>query len=225
MACSALSPGMRRAIRRNHAVVVQFQHRYVQNEGQAPTRCAHFRCSSTLATMMTSGYRKFNELSHPPVTCTTRLTRIKSVTTCNEACSAMLLPDGKQQNVKEREAVPQQDRRDEEPHGQRRGAELRDRQLDSEQKRQDEDADPDQPHQPIMFVKRRLHAIPVIQNGGLRRGPSERMGGQRRPTSDTSACGRMRAAHPAPLVSMLSSQFARSWRTAAYRAKSRCRRR
>ena len=42
------------------------------------------------------------------------------------------------------------------------GRELGDRQLDGQQQRQNEDADPDQPYQPIPLVKRRLHCDPMI---------------------------------------------------------------
>ena len=72
----------------------------------------------------------------------------------------MLPPQGKQKHVEHGKAVPEKNGADEEPHGQRRRTELGDRQLNGEQEGQDENADPNQPYQPIAFVERRLHCDP-----------------------------------------------------------------
>src|SRR5579864_4754315 len=80
-----------------------------------------------------------------------------------------VLPPQREQNHKEeREAIPQKHSTDEEPHGQRGRIELGDRQLDGEEKGQDKNADPNQPHQPIAFIERRLHGDNVSRFHGLK---------------------------------------------------------
>src|ERR1700683_689516 len=53
----------------------------------AALRYPHPRGSNMHATTMTSGYRKFKELSIPPVTWTTNVTMARSAITCRMACN------------------------------------------------------------------------------------------------------------------------------------------
>src|SRR3984893_7369889 len=72
----------------------------------------------------------------------------------------VLLPEGKQQDVKKRQRVPQQNRADEQSQGERSRRELCDQQLQTEQECQYKNSNLDQPGQPIPLVERRLHCDP-----------------------------------------------------------------
>src|SRR5581483_6817231 len=75
---------------------------------------------------------------------------------------AVFLPERKQQYVKKRQAIPEEDGGEKKPPWHGGGTELRDCQFNSKQQCQDEDADPDQPDQPISLIKRRLHLGPKV---------------------------------------------------------------
>ena len=75
----------------------------------------------------------------------------------------MLPPKRKQEHVKQRKAVPEQNGAEEEPHGQRAGLNWATASSIAEQEGQDKDADPDQPYQPIALVERRLHEIEAVK--------------------------------------------------------------
>ena len=75
-----------------------------------------------------------------------------------ESLHPILTPHREQQNVEKRQRVPQHDRTDEQPQGNRCRRELGNREFHSKQKREDDDADLDQPRQPVPFIERRLHA-------------------------------------------------------------------
>jgi hypothetical protein len=77
----------------------------------------------------------------------------------------MLSPKRKQKHVKQRNREPEQDGANKETDREGGGRELRDGELNPEQKSQDEYAHLDQPGQPIPLIKGRLHCNP----GGLER--------------------------------------------------------
>src|SRR6202021_3036279 len=70
----------------------------------------------------------------------------------------MFFPEGKQKHVEQRQAIPEQNRADEKPRGQRRRAKLGHRKLNREQHRKNKNTDPDQPCQPIALIERGMHA-------------------------------------------------------------------
>src|SRR5580704_6328995 len=152
-----LRAGMGGAVGRNHAVVVQFQNRPVEDESQSRDEVRpHARqqhagddddqgIEEVQRAVPSSGFVDHeadqNQISH----------------NLQRGLQPVLLPEGEQKYVEQRKTVPQQNGSNEEPHGQRRRTELGDRQLNGKQEGQNEDADPDQPYQPISLVKRRLH--------------------------------------------------------------------
>jgi hypothetical protein len=155
----SLQAGMRAAVGRNYAIVVQFQHRAVKDESQGRDQLGPHprqqhgsndndqRIEEVQGTVPASGL-----VDH-------QADQEQIGQDLQRGLQAVFLPEGKQQHIEQRKAVPEQDGADEQPHGQRRGSKLRHRELNGQQQRQDKNADPDQPHQPIALIKRRLHGF------------------------------------------------------------------
>src|SRR5580700_4887749 len=72
----------------------------------------------------------------------------------------VLIPQREQENVKQRERIPKQDSTEEKTHRQTRWRQLHHGQLNSEQKRQDQNSYFNQPGQPVALVEGRLHFSP-----------------------------------------------------------------
>src|SRR5580692_7254930 len=155
---------MRRAIRRNNGVVIQFKDTSVKNEGEGgdqarpDTRQKHAghdddeRIKEVQGTVPTAGLVD-HEADEDDIS--KHLQR---------GLQPVLLPEREQKNIEQRQAVPEKDGGQEEPPWHGRRTELRHREFNGQQQSQDEDADPNQPNQPITLIKRRLHESPRFQS-------------------------------------------------------------
>ena len=82
-----LQSGMESYRGRNDSVVVQFQHGPVENERQRRHQSGPDAGQQYGGNDDDKGIEEVQELSQPPVSCTTRVTRTTSVRTCKAACS------------------------------------------------------------------------------------------------------------------------------------------
>ena len=111
----------------------------------------------------------------PPVTWTTSVTMARSVSTCRIGLQAVLAPHGNQKKEKQREHEPQHHAGEKGHDGQRAGSETDDGQLDREQHHQDQDANLDQPGQPVPLIGDGVHEFAVVFAKRLLRAPSREL--------------------------------------------------
>ncbi len=140
-----LQTGMRGAVRRNQAIVVQFQDGPVKNESQGShqvrpdARQQHAgddddeRIEEVEGTIPASGFMD------------DKAGQDQIRNHLQRGLQPMLLPQGEQKHIEQRKAVPEKDGADEEPDGQWRRSELSHGQFNPKQEGQDENADPHQP--------------------------------------------------------------------------------
>ncbi len=157
--------GMRGAIGRNHGVVVQFQHRPVENESQGRNQLRPHPRQQHAGHDDHQGIEKVQRAVPSSGFMDHEADQNQIGENLQRGLQAMFLPQGEQEHVEQRKAAPEQHGTDEEPHGQRRRTVLGDRQLNGQQEGQDENPDPNQPHQPIALVERRLHDFQVLGPG------------------------------------------------------------
>src|SRR5437879_5766 len=151
---------MGRAIRRDNAVVVEFENGAIQNESQRRHQLRpnpgqqdaghnnHQRIEEVQRTVPTPGF-VYDQANEDDVG-----------EDLKRGLEAVLPPEREQQDVKERNTVPEQNRTDEEPNRKQSWSQLRYGQLNSEQEGQDEDTHLDQPGQPVALVEGGLHRDP-----------------------------------------------------------------
>src|SRR5450631_218200 len=152
-----LQSGMRGAVGGNDAVVVQFQHGPVKNEGERRNQLRPHARQQQAGDNDDQGIEKVKRTVPSTGFVDDEADENQIGQNLQRGLQTVLLPEGEQKHVEQRKAVPEKNGTDEEPHGQRRQTEMGNRQLNREQEGQNENSDPDQPSQPIALVERRLH--------------------------------------------------------------------
>src|ERR1039458_10000308 len=152
-----LRAGMGGAVGRNYGIVVQFQHRSVKDESQSGDELRPHARQQHAGHDDDQGIEEVQGTVPPAGLVDHEADHDQIGHNLQRGLQTVLLPEREKKYVEEREAVPQQNGCDEEPHGHRARAELGDRQFNGQQEGQNKNADPDQPYQPIALIKRRLH--------------------------------------------------------------------
>ncbi len=155
--CSAFSSGWVRAVGRHYSVVVEFKDGAIKNESQ---RRHQMRPHSGKQDAGHDDDQRVEKVQRTVPA--SRLMHDQAdhdqIGQDLQGClQPVLLPEGQQDYIEEREGIPQKDRAEEKAQRQACARQLCDRQLDSEQEGQDQDPYFDQPGQPIPLVKCRLH--------------------------------------------------------------------
>src|SRR5579862_8873770 len=149
-----LEPGMGGAIRRHNRVIVQFQHRAVENESQRGHEVRpHLR--QQYAGNDDHQWIQKIQRAVPTSGLVDDQTYQNQVSEDLQCClQAVLAPQRKQQHVEQRKAVPEKNSAEKQAQRKARGTEVDDRQFNGQQQRQDKNPNPDQPCEPIAFIER-----------------------------------------------------------------------
>ena len=120
IACSAFSPGCVRAIGRNHAVIVQFQNRAVKNECQRRDQVRPHSRQEHAGHNDDQRIKEIQRTVPAPGFMHDQADENQIGENLQRGLQPVFLPEREQEHVEQRKAVPEKNRADEEPHGQRR---------------------------------------------------------------------------------------------------------
>ena len=132
-----LESGMRGAVGRNNAVVVQFQHRPIKNEGQSRDKLRPHARQQHAGDNDDQRIKKVQRTVPAAGFVDDEADQDQIGKNLQRSLQPVLLPEGEQEHVEQRQAVPEQNGAEEQPHRQRRRSELGDGQFNRQQQGQD----------------------------------------------------------------------------------------
>ena len=134
------------AVRRDHSIVVQFQHRAVKNECQGGHQLGPHPRQHDAGHDDDQGIEEVERTVPSSGFMDDQADQNQVGKKLQRGLQPVFLPQGKQEHEEQRQAVPEKNGGDEEPQRQSRRRELGDRQLNTQQQGQDKNSDSNQPH-------------------------------------------------------------------------------